>query len=111
MNIDDMLDIEPEVWKPAPGDKLIGALVASRRRVAGYNPYMVYTIQEGQKLWDVHAFHDVLERELAGQDARQGDQIGIKYTGKPEGKDYEHYRVIVQKPDPTATSAIGDEPF
>ena len=52
---------------------------------------------DGKIAW--HAFHSVGRNELAKQRPVVGDRIGIAYHGKPEGKNYESYRVIVERAD------------
>lgn len=101
-SLSDRLDSFAEAWKPKPGDKLLGVIVDLDERTSSYDddPYPIVTVQtdDGQELaW--HAFHTVARNELAKQKPVVGDRIGIAYHGKPEGKSYESYRVIVERTD------------
>ena len=101
-SIDDRLDSFAEAWKPEPGDKLIGTVVDLDERDSAYGdePYPIVTVQDddGNEL-AFHAFHTVARNELAKQRPAIGDRIGIAYHGKKNGKNYESYRVIVDRPD------------
>ena len=60
--------------------------------------YPVVTVEtgDGQEL-AFHAFHTVARNELAKQRPVIGDRIGVAYHGKRDGKNYESYRVIVER--------------
>jgi hypothetical protein len=114
--LDERLDSFAEPWKPEPGDKLVGEVVELDERTNEYGTYPVVTVRtdDGEEL-AFHAFRTVAKNELAKQRPEVGDRIGIKYVGKPEGKDYELYRVKVERnesqPQPLDWSAYaGDEP-
>lgn len=96
----DRLDSYPEAWRPQPGDKLIGEVVALDVR-DGYSgkPYPVVVVldDDAGKELAFHAFHDVPRRELAAQRPQVGERIGVLYRGKPAGQSYEGYRLIVDR--------------
>jgi hypothetical protein len=88
---------QAEAWVPEQsGEMLIGKIVAIGRRVTEYSPegYLILTVQDEQgKFRAVHAFHYVLQEELRKYKLKPGIEIGIKFLGKPEGKNYVSYRV------------------
>jgi hypothetical protein len=95
-SIDDRLDAATAGWKPTAGDKLIGVVVDIDERDGGYGMYPVVTVMtDDGNQFAFHAFHTVAKSELAKARPVIGDNIGIKYLGKPEGKNYESYRVTV----------------
>ena len=65
----------------------------------------------------VYCSRDVL-KEVAKHRPAVGDKIGIRYFGKPEGKRYEKYRVLAEKPvqldyskmEAEAEAELADEP-
>lgn len=100
MSLEDQLNAEQaESWKPEPGDAIIGEVVGISTRDAGWGPYRLLTIKrdDGTSI-AVHAFHDVLKQELAAIKPQIGHRIGIKYLGKPAGKNYAHYKVATENP-------------
>jgi hypothetical protein len=125
-NLAERLDSFAEPWKPEPGEKLIGEVVDLDERENEYGSYPVVTVMtdEGEEL-AFHAFRTVPKNELAKQRPQVGDRIGIKYFGKPEGKDYELYRIKVERdeqsksidwdkhasepPDPSEALAVKDD--
>ena len=82
------------------GDKLIGTVVDLDERDSAYGdePYPIVTVEtdDGNEL-AFHAFHTVARNELAKQRPVVGERIGIAYHGKKDGKNYESYRVIVER--------------
>ncbi len=106
MSLKDRLDEDretSEAWVPEPGQELIGIITRINERqsdVEDRDPYPVYTINpiEGD-LKAFHAFHSLASSELVGQDAAVGDEVGIRYLGKTEGKvrNYHNYRIVVEK--------------
>lgn len=102
-SLDDRLDSVAQAWRPQVGEKLTGVVVAIGERISNYNdkPYVVLTVRtdDGHE-FVVHAFHTVLAQELAMQRPQVGDRIGIRYDGQPEGKNYESYRVVVERNAP-----------
>ncbi len=98
MTLEDRLDSASEPWKPSPGDKLIGSVVDIDERDAGYGLYpIVVVLADDGEQYAFHAFHTVAKSELAKARPVVGDRIGIKYLGKPEGKEYESYKVTVER--------------
>src|SRR5206468_3062798 len=96
--LDERLDAFAEPWKPEPGDKLIGEVADLDERESEYGSYPIVTVltDEGEEL-AFHAFRTVAKNELAKVRPQIGDRIGIAYHGKPDGKDYELYRIIVER--------------
>lgn len=107
MNILDRLNRPPaEPWKPKPGDTLVGKVVELDTRTGDeYADYPIVTVQtdDGRDLaW--HAFHAVAKAELARRRPVVGDVIGVKALGRPAGKSYENYKIVVEH----ATAQAGD---
>ena len=99
-SLSERLDFFAEAWRPEPGDKLVGTVIDLDERESAFSeePYPIVTVKtddRGEFAW--HAYHTVARRELAKQRPRTGDRIGIAYHGKPDGKAYERYRVIVER--------------
>lgn len=94
-------------WKPKAGDKLVGVVVDVTERDGSYGRYPIVTIrvEDGDEL-AVHAFHEVLQSELAKVAPKPGDELGIAYLGKHEERGYHRYRVA--RAGGTATVAWGD---
>lgn len=112
-----------EAWRPEKaGDSIVGTISDIGHRVSGYSdePYTILTIkQENGERLAVHAFHFVLAQELRKYKLKYGTEIGIKYLGKPEGKNYERYKVVADaefalgpngESDPTPASDIPSGP-
>lgn len=99
-SLEDRLDSTSEPWKPNEGDKLIGTVVDIDERDGGYGSYPIIVVltDSGDQL-AFHAFHTVAKSELAKARPVVGDRIGVKYLGKPEGKNYESYRITVARDD------------
>ena len=106
MSIEDLmerLNADSEYWKPeAAGDSLVGVVVAVGKRTVEWQgrsrevPHITVKTPDGRYV-DVTAMRTVLEREIEEAEPFEGDTIGFKYLGKPEGKDYEKYKVVVQR--------------
>ncbi len=110
-SIEDRLNRIPEPWKPNPGDHLIGTVVTVTTRTNDYGEYPVITIEANGNEWDFHGYHTVARRELEQQNPQPGDQIGIRYLGKPDDKPYEQYRIIVERPNIGSAIDPEEEPF
>lgn len=94
-NLHDALDTQfAPAWRPAPGEKLVGTVVELGERDGPYGMYPILTVRQadGDEL-AVHAFHGVLQSELARIAPKHGDELGIKYEGKDQEKGYHRYRV------------------
>lgn len=99
--LEERLSREPEGWRPSPGDQLIGTVLDIDTRTSDYGEgvYPLLLVETtDDKLYAVHAFHTVLKSELARRRPNIGDRIGIRYSGIPDGKKYEHYRVELERP-------------
>ena len=99
----DRLDSFAEAWRPEPGDKLVGVIVDLDERVSQYDEdaYPILTIEtDDEEEFAFHAFHTVARNELAKQRPAVGDRIGVAYFGKKDGRNYESYRIIVERADP-----------
>ena len=88
-----------EGWKPEPGNTVAGVVTDIAATDNGWGPYPVLTLkQEGGGEIAVHAFHDVLRKELARRRPGVGADLEITYLGlkKPKGgtgNGYHAYRV------------------
>jgi len=81
-------------WRPAPGEKLVGTVTELGERDGPYGLYPIITVRQADgSEFAAHAFHDVLQNELARVAPKHGDQIGIKYSGKDQEKGYHRYVV------------------
>jgi hypothetical protein len=104
-SLEDRLD-EPyaEAWRPAPGESLIGEVVAIDQRISAYDGVTLYPVVTVRKdngdTLAFHGYHAVAKAELGKQAPAIGERIGIKYIGKPPGKAYEAYRIIVERDGP-----------
>ncbi len=110
-SIEDRLSQIPQTWKPDPGDQLVGVVVAVTTRTNDYGVYPVVAVEADGVEWEFHGYHTVARLELERQNPQPGDQIGIRYLGKPDGKPYEQYRVIVEQLDGPSTPNLTEEPF
>ena len=98
-------------WRPEPGDEIIGAVIAVDVASSKYNgnyPVVTVLTEDGQEV-AVHGFHSVLKSEFQRKQPRINDTLGVKYVGIPEGKKYEHYRVVVERPHPDVHAPDGEE--
>jgi hypothetical protein len=84
------------------GDKVIGVVVDIDERLSDFNegPYPLVTINRDDDNTEVavHCFHTVLKQEIAKKRPQVGDHIGIKYLGIPDGRKYELYKVVLERP-------------
>ncbi len=89
-------------WRPEVGDAVIGTVVDIDEALSNFGEgvYPVITIARDDDSTEVavHAFHTVLKHEVAKKRPQVGDRIGIKYLGVPQGKKYEAYRVLLERP-------------
>lgn len=107
MSIEDRLDREPAPgWRPNPGDQVVGKIVEiSEAPGTDFGPYPLITIEQadGTEV-AVHAFHSVLKNEIDSKRPTEGDRIGIRYLGKKTGtnggREYEAYRVVIERATP-----------
>lgn len=93
-SIEDRLDAEyAEAWRPGPGEKIVGEVIALSEREGAFGRYPIVTIRtaDGDER-ALHAFHEVLAGELANLKPKLGDEIGVKYAGKDPEKGYHRYR-------------------
>jgi len=83
-----------EGWRPIVGEIVTGELVSVDETDMGYGLYPVLTLrrEDGSHI-AVHAFHEVLQSELAKRRPAVGATLTITYLGSPEGKRYHRYRV------------------
>ena len=81
-------------WRPSPGEKLVGTVTELSERDGSYGQYPIVTLRKGDgEELAVHAFHEVLQSELARIAPKHGDEVGIKYEGKDPARGYHRYRV------------------
>lgn len=116
MNLSDRLDAPTAAgWRPEPDDKIVGVIVDISEGAGDYGSYPIVTVDpgDGAELVAVHAFHSVLKSELARLKPAVGDEIGIKYEGKKQGKNqtYDNYKVALESARPRTPNwdAIGAE--
>jgi hypothetical protein len=95
------LDSTAEGWKPSPGDKLIGTVVEVDERTSHYGAYPLVVVEtdDGDEV-AVHGFHTVLKNELARKRPAPGDLLGIVYQGRDTERNYEKYRVVLERATP-----------
>lgn len=97
-SLEDRLDTEAVGWRPVAGEKLTGVIVDISEGSSDYGTYPLVEISaDDGRTVTVHAFHTVLKNELASKKPNVGDRIGIKYVGIPPGKNYETYRVVLER--------------
>jgi hypothetical protein len=94
-----------EAWRPEPGDRLVGEIVAISQGRSSYDAraYPILTVRSADAGEDlaVHAFQTVLLDELARERPKVGEVIGIKYLGEVVGarSTYRKYTVVIDRPD------------
>ena len=85
-------------WRPEPGDKVAGDVLEVVVLDRGWGPYPCLTLKTLDGEVSVHAFHDVLRKELAKRRPKIGDHLEITYNGKKESagsaSGYHSYRVV-----------------
>lgn len=100
-SMSEKLNRQSEGWKPSVGDEIIGTVADVSERETEFGVYPLVTIEATDgRLVDVHCFHTVLKKELGRIKPKAGDEIGIKYLGKPEGRSYESYKVVLERTGP-----------
>lgn len=109
MNIDELLDLDSETWKPEPGDKLVGQVVALNDRHSDYgDDYPVLTVQNADGIYVFHAFHTVARNGILDAQLQPGDQVGIKYKGTGTtgaGNEFHNYAVVAGERAPRGQAA------
>lgn len=99
-SVEDAKGSSGNAWKPDAGETLFGK-VLSIRRVANSKygqDQRVASIQEEDTGKTVLVFlSTVLESQFSANNIAEGDRVGIKYLGTPEGKQYKDYVVMVQR--------------
>jgi hypothetical protein len=85
-------------WQPEVDVPLVATVTAISEREGKYGPYKIYaTEKDDGSAVAVHAFHSVLEQDLA--DVQVGDGIEVTYLGKRPTKSgdktFHAYRVVV----------------
>jgi hypothetical protein len=97
-SLDEWLDApEAEPWKPEVGDSVQGKVLEICERQNEFNPngYPVVTIDAGDRIVQVHGFHEVLGNELARLEVQVADRVGVKYLGRKDGNvGYHRYKVV-----------------
>jgi hypothetical protein len=91
--LDDLDKQYAPAWKPEPGDKVAGIVVDQSEWDAGFGRYPILTLRTEEGEIAIHAFHEVLQSELARIAPKEGDLLGVKYVGKDPDKGYHRYRV------------------
>lgn len=91
--LDDLDREYAPAWKPEPGEKIAGIVTEISEREGTFGRYPIVTLRTEDGEFAVHAFHEVLQNELARLAPKPGDMLGIKYAGKDEERGYHRYRV------------------
>lgn len=108
MNVPQSLDARLDAdfapaWRPEPGEKIVGEVVAISEREGSFGRYPIVTLRGprgGERA--IHAFHTVLRDKLAESAPAIGERLGVKYEGKVQGngrEGYHAYKVIVDRAD------------
>lgn len=106
-SLEDRLDASGEfapAWRPEPGDKLVGEIVAVSQGRSSWDgrAYPIVTVRNADSGEDraVHALHSVLLDELTRERPSVGERIGIKYVGEIAGarSTYRKYTVVIDRP-------------
>jgi hypothetical protein len=94
-SVSDRLDRDfAPAWRFEPGGKLVGEVIGLTERAGNFGRYPIVTLRtDNGDEFAVHAFHEVLARNLAQVAPEVGDRIGIKYLGKHPERGYHAYRV------------------
>jgi hypothetical protein len=112
-----MLDIAlASAWRPAPGDRLIAAVVHRETRTTEFGTYpVVYMapVDGNGSLVAVHAFHQTLRDGLKALAPKRGQIVDITYAGLKEsnkredskGNPVEYHHYVVLDPEDTIDSA------
>lgn len=103
MDLQARLALDIRAWMPkTAGDSLIGEVVEVTEAVSEFGSYprVIVVDYDGQG-WAFNAFHTVAKSELSKLRPRPGDQLGVVYLGKADGKNYAGYRVVVERKEPT----------
>jgi hypothetical protein len=84
--------------------EVVGTVTELGERDGPYGLYPIITVRQADgSEFAVHAFHDVLQNELACVAPKHGDQIGLKYSGPHPEKGYHRY-VVRRAGDDSALS-------
>jgi hypothetical protein len=83
----------PEGWKPSPGESIKGEVVDLDVRAGEYGKYPIVVLETDGGRVAVHAFHEVLQSELARRSPKPGDTVEIVYRGKHPERGYHLYQV------------------
>ena len=89
----------PPVWRPAPGEVLVGTIEAYDKAHSPYGEVRTVTIrdeQSGERVAVWLSSTVFLQQFEQGQPAL-GDRVGLKYSGKHLTKGYHQYRLIVER--------------
>ena len=76
------------------GDTLIGKVLAIREVNTRVGKRKLLEIRTKDGDFAVWLSHKVLEEELNRKEVNAGDYIGIRFHGKPQGKNYYVYTVV-----------------
>lgn len=92
-------DGSTNVWKPEPGETVVGVLQRMETWETENGPANVAVIAQeatGELLW-VFVTSAVLKKLWQQDNPLPGDRVGIKFAGQPEGKEYNLYALVVDK--------------
>lgn len=97
----------PPPWQPAPGDELIGTVVAvnpSAHTVHGPRPVVEIAEPNGDRV-SVWLHSKVLRRQFERADIRLGETVLIRYRGKVDRDNepsYHDFKLVVDRPQSNA---------
>ena len=87
-----MIIAKAPAWMPSPGEVIVGEIIGLSMREADYGPYPVITFQKDDgNVVNLHAFHGMIQQQLADLQADLGSMLIITYAGlrkktKPNAK-------------------------
>lgn len=120
--LDEWRDIQPESWKPQPGDKIVGEVLRYDQAGSQYGPCWLVVLKiaangDHGDLAAVWLSHKVLLERFRALRPKPGERVAIKRLTDGEGShgNYARYAVIVDRPgdgapDWDSVCAAEDEP-
>lgn len=80
--VPEVLDFEPQGWRPNPGDKITGTVKDMTTGDGGFQRYPIITLSlaDGTET-NIHAFHHTLKNRLVEMRPKRGHVLTITYLG------------------------------
>lgn len=97
----------PTTWRWQDDPTLIGEVASIALRDAGYGDYPVLTVRKADgSLWTANLFHAVAQAELAREQPKAGERIGLRYLGEQAdgSRRYHLWRIRVDPADRAAAA-------